>query len=247
MKKLHFSITLIILVSLSFSPFAAFAQTDPVQCLMIGKEPHNSAGVWNDVIRDINENYPTVDLTVVEKDNLEALRLDNLKKFDVLLLVQIQAEDGNPPDYVKNGILEFLKQGGGLVVNHFAVANVQKWRDSIDIYGAMWVSGKSTHGPYHTFRLDIKDETHPIVEGVKPFTTNDELYFNLLMRPDRHVIMTANEERFGHTVAEPMLFTHYVHNARCVYYALGHDEESVKPPEFRKIVVQSIEWAACRR
>ncbi len=219
----------------------------PVKCLMIGKEPHREAGIWNDVIQDIKTNYSTVDLTVVEKENLEALKYENLKKFDVLLVVQIKAEKGNPPDYVKQGILQFLKDGGGLVVNHFAVANVQQWRDSIHIFGSMWVSGKSTHGPKHVFNVDMKDEGHPIVEGVTPFTTDDELYYNLLMRPDMHVIMSANENLFGHTIAEPMLMTYYVHNARCVYFALGHDVKACSPPQFRKIVAQSIEWAACRR
>ena len=82
--------------------------------------------------------------------------------------------------------------------------------------------------------MDIKDEAHPIVEGVKPFTTNDELYFNLLMRPDMHVIMTGNEERFGHTVSEPLLCTHYVHNARCVYFALGTRSEILLAPQILK-------------
>jgi type 1 glutamine amidotransferase len=201
--------------------------------------------VMNDAIQDIQAKYPNIKITVTE--NIEDLKIENLKNYDVLCLVQIKAENGNPPDYVKQGIVDFLKGGGGLVVNHFAVANVQDWRDSIDIYGAMWVSGKSTHGPYHEFRVDVADEAHPIVEGVKPFTTNDELYFNLLMRPDMHVIMSANEERAGHTVAEPMLATHYVYNARCVYFALGHDVKSTEPPEFRKIIAQSIEWTAGRR
>lgn len=222
----------------------ALADDAPVKCLMMGLGPHGE-NTMDDVLRDIAENYPTVALTASE-DN-EDLRLENLKQYDVLLINEIKVEGGDPPDFVKDGILEFLKQGGGLVVTHFAVANVQAWRDSIDIYGAMWVSGKSTHGPYHEFRVDIADEGHPIIEGVKPFTTNDELYFNLLMRPDMHVIMTANEERFGHTVAEPMLATHYVHNARCVYFALGHDAVSTQPKEFRQILVQSVEWAACRR
>jgi len=219
----------------------------PVKCLQIGLEPHGTAGVWNGLLAEIKEKNPTVDITAVEKENLEALRYENLKNYDVLLLIQMKVRDASPPEDIKESILQFLNEGGGLVVNHFAVANVQKWRDSIDIYGAMWVSGESTHGPYHEFRVDIEDEAHPIVEGVKPFTTHDELYFNLLMRPDMHVIMSANEERFGHTVAEPMLCTHYVHNARCVYFALGHDPVSLQPPEFRQILVQSIEWAACRR
>ncbi len=219
----------------------------PVKCLLVGMEPHRDAGILKDTVKDIQDNFPTVALDAVEKDNLEALRYENLKKYDVLLLEQIQVEEGNPPDFVKEGILQFLKEGGGLVVLHFTVANCQNWRDSIDIFGAMWVSGKSTHDPYHQFRVDIIDEAHPIVEGVRPFVTDDELYFNLLMRPDMHVIMTADQERFGHTVPEPMLCTHYVHNARCVYFALGHDVKSCAIPEYRKIIVQSIEWAACRR
>lgn len=229
---------------LATAAFTQPAEPGPVKCLWVGTAAHNEP-VMDDVLRDIGENYPNVAVTVTE--NIDDLKIDNLKNYDVLFLLQIKAESGNPPEEVKQGIVDFLKGGGGLVVTHFAVANVQEWRDSIDIFGAMWVNGKSTHDPYHEFRVDVADETHPIVEGVKPFTTNDELYFNLLMRPDMHVIMTADQERFGHTVPEPMLVTHYCHNARCVYFALGHDVKSVEPPVYRKIVVQSIEWAACRR
>lgn len=228
-------------------PALAVAEQVPVKCLQIGLEPHKEAGIWNDVLADIKANYPSVEITAVEKENLEALRYENLKNYEVLHVVQIAAENGEPPDYAKEGILQFLQNGGGLVVNHFAVANCQNWRDSIDIFGAMWVSGKSTHGPYHTFRVDVADEAHPILEGVPPFTTDDELYYNLLMRPDMRVLMTGNEERLGHTVAEPLLCTHYVHNARCVYFALGHDAKSCAHPMFKKVVVQSIEWAAKRR
>lgn len=223
---------------------AAQAAPAPVKCLWVGMAAHGEP-IMEEAVRDITEKYPTVQITVTE--NIEDLKIENLKNYDVLLLLQLKVENGTPPDYAIQGITEFLKGGGGLVVLHFAVANCQEWRDSIDIFGAMWVNGKSTHGPYHTFRVDVADEGHPIIEGVKPFITDDELYFNLLMRPDMHVIMTANEERGGHTVAEPMLATHYYHNARCVYFALGHDVASTKPPMYRKIIAQSIEWAACRR
>ncbi len=233
-------------VALALLAGAAGAQDAPapVKCLMVGTGPHGEA-IMGDVVAEIEQKYPSVSVTVTE--DVEDLRLENLKNYDVLLVVKLPIEGGNPPDFVKEGMIQFLKDGGGLVVTHFAVANAQEWSDSIDIFGAMWVSGKSTHGPYHNFRVDIADEGHPIIEGVRPFHTDDELYYNLLMRPDMHVILTADEERFGHIVKEPMLATHYVHNARCVYFALGHDAASVKSPEYRKILVQSIEWAACRR
>lgn len=246
--RIRVQTTMIAGILLAMATFIAMpvhaAEEGPVKCLMMGMGPHGEVTMTG-VLEDIKANYPSVEITASE--NVEDLKIENLKNYDVLLMNQIKVEGGNPPDYVKEGIVQFLQEGGGLVVTHFAVANVQEWRDSIDIYGAMWVNGKSTHGPYHEFSLDIKDEAHPILEGVKPFTTNDELYFNLLMRPDMNVIMAADEERFGHTVAEPMLATHYVHNARCVYFALGHDVKSCEPPMFRKILVQSIEWAACRR
>jgi type 1 glutamine amidotransferase len=228
---------------LGFS-LSAHAEAAPVKCLWMGLASHGEP-TMQEALQDIKANYPSVEITTTE--NIEDLKIENLKKYDVLFLLNIKAENGNPPDYAKQGIVDFLKGGGGLVVTHFAVANVQEWRDSIDLFGAMWVNGKSTHNPYHEFRVDVADEAHPIVEGVRPFTTNDELYFNLLMRPDMHVIMSANEERAGHTVAEPMLATHYAYNARCVYFALGHDVKSTQVPEFKKILVQSIEWAACRR
>jgi uncharacterized protein len=243
-RQMLLTASVVVLGLLTACPVAFAEEKPPVKCLMMGMGPHGE-NVMDDVLADIKENYKSVEITATE--DVEALRLENLQKYDVLMVVSLKVEGGNPPDFVKEDIVEFLKQGGGLFVTHFAVANVQNWRDSIDIYGAMWVSGKSTHGPYHEFRVDVVDEAHPIVEGVKPFTINDELYFNLLMRPDMHVIMAADEERMGHTVAEPMLATHYVHNARCVYFALGHDVKSCEPPEFRKIIVQSIEWAACRR
>lgn len=236
---------LLFLILQVVSPPAEAAPQAAIKCLMIGTGPHKEDGILNDAIQDIKEHYPSVALTVT--DTVEDLKYENLKNYQVLLVVQIKVENGNPPDFVKESIDKFLKEGGGLVVTHFAVANVQEWRDSIDYLGAMWVSGKSTHGAYHQFRVDVKEESHPILEGVKSFTTNDELYYNLLMRPDMHILMTANEERFGQTVAEPMLATHMVYNARCVYFALGHDAESCKPPEFRKIIVQSIEWAAHKR
>lgn len=216
----------------------------PIKCLMMGKGPHGEV-TMTESLEDIKQNYTSVDITVTE--NVEDLKYDNLKNYDVLIMVQMKVEGGNPPDYVKESLLQYLKEGHGLVVTHFAVANCQEWRDSIDIFGAMWVSGKSTHGPYHEFRVDVKQARHPILDGVKSFTTNDELYFNLLMRPDMDILLTGDEERFGHTVAEPLLCTHNVYKARCVYFALGHDVRSASIPEYRKILVQSIEWAAGKR
>lgn len=246
MRTVHTTwIAVVCLILGALAPGIVFAaESGPVKCLMVGMGPHKDI-VMTDVVDDIKNNYKTVQLAVTE--NIEDIKYDNLKLYDVLLLIQMKVEGGNPPEEVKEGIHQFLKDGKGLVATHFSVANTQEWRDSIDFFGAMWVNGKSTHGPYHEFKVDVKDEKHPILEGIKPFVTNDELYYNLLMRPDMEVLLTGNEERFNRVVPEPLLGTHYVYDARCVYFALGHDVKSVAVPEYRKILVQSIEWAARRR
>ncbi|MCX5771293.1 MAG: hypothetical protein NTZ09_13640, partial [Candidatus Hydrogenedentes bacterium] len=108
-----------VLVFLCGGAFGA-SGSGPVKCLMVGTGPHGEA-VMDDVLRDIKENYPSVAITVTE--NLEDLRLENFKQYDVFLPIQIKAENGQPPDFAKEGILVFLKGGGGLVVTHFAVSN----------------------------------------------------------------------------------------------------------------------------
>ena len=96
---------------------ASGAESAPVKCLMMGMGTHKEATMV-DVLKDIKEHCPTVQITASE--NIEDLKYDNLKNYQVLLLLQIKVENGNPPDYVKESLVQFLKGGGGLVVNHFA-------------------------------------------------------------------------------------------------------------------------------
>ena len=223
---------------------AAAAEQEPVTCLMMGTASHRG-DTMTQVVADLHDRYPGLRITITT--DLEDLRYENLSNYDVLCLNRLPVEEGDPPDYIKEGLVQFLQEGGGLVTSHFAVANAQNWRDSIHILGAMWVSGQTTHKPYREFQVHIEDQNHPIVEGIGPFTTNDELYYNLLTRPDAHVILSANEELFGDSIAYPMLTTHTIYGARSVYMVFGHDAQSTATPEYRQILAQSIEWAGGRR
>jgi hypothetical protein len=211
---------------------------------MMGTASHRG-DTMTEVVADLGQSYPDLRITITT--DLEDLRYDNLKNYDVLCLNRLPVEEGDPPDYIKEGLVQFLQEGGGLVTSHFAVANAQNWRDSIHILGAMWVSGQTFHKPYHEFQVNVEDQNHPIVEGIGSFRTNDELYYNLLTRPDSHVVLSANEELFGDDIAYPMLTTHTFYGARAVYMVLGHDAQSVATPEYRQLLAQSIEWAARRR
>jgi type 1 glutamine amidotransferase len=234
----------IALLTITVLAAPAAAQDDPVTCLMMGTASHRG-DTMTEVVADLHARYPGLRITITT--DLEDLRYENLQNYDVLCLNRLPVEEGDPPDYIKESITQFLTEGGGLVASHFAVASVQNWRDSIHILGAMWVNGKTFHKPYREFQVNVEDANHPIVEGVDSFMTNDELYYNLLTRPDTNIVLSANEELFGDSIAYPMLATHTFYGARCVYMVFGHDAQSVATPEYRQILAQSIEWAAGRR
>lgn len=230
-------------LAIAFVALPAAAQ-DPVSCLMMGTASHRG-DTMTAVVADLEARDPSLDITITT--DLEDLRYENLRDYDVLCLNRLPVEGGDPPEYLKESLVRFMMEGGGLVTSHFAVANAQNWRDSIHLLGAMWVNGLTTHKPYHQFQVNVEDGGHPILEGVGSFTTNDELYYNLLMRPDAHVLMSANEDLFGNSIAYPMLTTHSFYGGRAVYMVFGHDDQSVATPEYRRILKQSIEWAARRR
>jgi len=219
-------------------------QQEPLKVLMLGAASHGG-DTMTEVLKEVHERYPSLRVTVTE--NLEDLLLDNLKNYNVLCINRLRVQENNPPDFVKEGIVGFLKQGGGLVTTHFAVANAQNWRDSIHIFGGIWVTGKTTHKPYKEFEVQVKDANHPITKGIRVFKTTDELYYNMLMRPDVHVVLSANEELFGDSIAYPMLTTHTFYGGRVAWMVFGHDAKSAATPEFRQLLAQSLEWAGKRR
>ena len=101
---------------------AAAAQEEPVTCLMMGTASHRG-DTMTEVVRDLHERYPTLRITITE--DLED-RYENLRNDDVLCLNRLPLEDGDPPDYIREGLVQFLQGGGGLVTTHFAVAQAQR-------------------------------------------------------------------------------------------------------------------------
>jgi hypothetical protein len=76
---------------------------------MLGTASHGG-DTMTEVVAHLHERYPGLRITITE--DLEQLRLDNLKNYDVLCINRLRVQEGNPPDHVKEGIVEFMKQGG---------------------------------------------------------------------------------------------------------------------------------------
>jgi uncharacterized protein len=72
------------------------------------------------------------------------------------------------------------------------------WAEYKRMIGGVWSDKPpaSGHAPRHKFQVKIVDSKNPITEGLAPgFDADDELYHNIHMAPDVHVLATAYDDK----------------------------------------------------
>jgi putative membrane-bound dehydrogenase-like protein len=90
------------------------------------------------------------------------------------------------------------------------------------------------------FSTEIVQPSHPIMQGLTPFTTWDETYVHKNHNPtDRTVLM----ERVDQEGREPWTWVRTQGKGRVFYTAYGHDQRTWSHPSFQKLVEQGTVWA----
>ena len=110
-----------------------------------------------------------------------------LAATDVLVLHADNAGDIATPD--RANLTTFLSRGGGLVVIHAgSVGNDTDWYKSI--IGGSWRQGttKWLEAPMHLY---FTDRSHPITRTASNWQMDDEIYYDMDLAPDAHVLATA--------------------------------------------------------
>ncbi|MBL9199673.1 MAG: ThuA domain-containing protein, partial [Opitutaceae bacterium] len=111
-----------------------------------------------------------------------------LAETDVMIIHA--QEGGNIPDATDRANLDaFLKRGGGLVVIHAAsVSRDPDWFKTI--VGGSWRFGttKWLEAPMHLY---FRDSAHPITRGASNWSMDDEIYYDMDILPEAHVLATA--------------------------------------------------------
>ena len=106
-----------------------------------------------------------------------------------VLIIHAQ-EGGNIPDAGDRANLDtFLKRGGGIVVIHAAaVSRDPDWYKTI--IGGSWRNGttKWLEAPMHLY---FTDHDHPITRDASNWSMDDEIYYDMDLSPDAHVLATA--------------------------------------------------------
>ncbi|MBK8181237.1 MAG: ThuA domain-containing protein [Planctomycetes bacterium] len=161
---------------------------------------------------------------------------EELEHTDVLVLYA--AEAGSIHGEERAVLEAYLARGGGLVAIHDAVCGDDPhWFKTV--VGGAWEHG---HAKWATGTTDlyVRDFDHPITRGVANWRFEDELYTELHLEPDAHVLMAGFQDVF---TISPQMWTYEKANYRAFVAIQGHFKKSFEHDAWRTLLLRGIAWA----
>ena len=221
----------------------------PVRVLILsGSNNHD----WQKTTPCLKQIFDANDLFQVSvTEQPDALSAEDLGRVDVIVsnwnAFGKSKADAQWSPSTKAAYLDFIRQGGGHVMVHAGGSSFYDWPEYHQV-AASW-GPKTSHGPMHTFTVEVTDPNHALVRGLKPFLIHDELWNNTAFPDDSHVLLTADsaKEKGGTGQAEALLCVSRFGRGRCVNLMLGHDASAMRYLEFEQLLRRSCVWAGHAR
>jgi type 1 glutamine amidotransferase len=185
--------------------------------------------------------------------------LGRRKLGDYHVIVQNYANWLDPKqlsDESKNAFVEYLKNGGGLVLIHFANgawhfslpnAKESDWPEYRKIVRRVWNHNSNPPSGHDAFGLFIVEPTkakHAITDGLKPFEMTDELYFRQDGTEKIEPLITARSRITKQD--EPLAWVYNYGKGRIFQTLLGHSEKTYEAYEAREMLRRGVAWCADR-
>ena len=253
------------LLLLGCLPVVAQAQASPAHAIQVlivtGQDKHP----WRETspyLKGLLEATGKFEVRVTEE--FKGAGVETLHPYDVAVLIYSDEKLDVPDwsDSTKEALLDFVKSGKGLVVYHHSAASFQNWPEYRQLVGCVWKTNTSYHAPVHNYKVDIRDQHHPITQGMSSsfMAKTDELYAGLdcIPRSDLHILATGWDDHSQYPAKprgpapapaspsqdEPLLWTHAYGNGRVFATMLGNDMRAVHTPGFISTFTRGTEWAA---
>jgi HEAT repeat protein/type 1 glutamine amidotransferase len=231
----------------------------PIKTLIVtGQNYHDwktTSGVLKQILEDTGLFQVDITVSPPAKADMSGFRPD----FSAYKLVVLDYSGAAWPAPTQKAFVEYVKNGGGVVVYHSADNTFPEWPEYNEIIGlagwgdrtekagpyVFWKDGRVVrdtepgvcgyHGPEHPFLIINRDTSHPITAGLPArwMHASDELY-SLLRGPAKNMTVLATayfapEER-GTGRDEPVLFTVQYGAGRVFHTVLGHARPEAPHP-----------------
>ncbi len=246
MRSLSLTITAFALACLAPTVSSAAAKADKIKALIITGANNHDWKATTEVLKSVLEEDGKVRVDIAADPEAPIFSDPNkLAGYDLIVLNLNQGKRW-AADREKN-FLNYVREGGGLVVYHAADNAFSGWDEFDKLVGGTWRSKGTSfpekgtfHPKYGPFEVTVVDTAHPITKGVSTFTTTDERYSNLKLQDNIHVLAQGVTDG----KPQPLLFVSEYGNGKMFQTALGHDVNAMKTPQFRETLKRGVIWAA---
>lgn len=178
-------------------------------------------------------------LNVVEEKGKDLTGVDQLESADVAVFFTRRV---NVADDQLAKVKNFIAAGKGVVGVRTASHGFQTWLEfDPQVLGGSY---GNHYGKDATAEVSIDDKakSHPVLAGVKPFTTTGKLYKNPKLAEDVTLLLTARTAAYS----EPVAWARDAkpnERGRVFYTSLGTPED-FKNEDFLKMLANAIRWTA---
>ena len=249
MRHLHFGKLFFVVFSLLLA--YTVSARKPIKTLLITGQNNHNWQVSHVVLKQILENSGRFDVDFAispeQGKDMSGFVLD----FSPYQLVVLDYNGDSWPEVMNRRFVEYVQNGGGVVIYHAADNAFSKWPEFNKICAlggwegrnensgpyVYWKDGKlvkdssagpgGSHGRQHEYVLNGRDKVHPVVKGLplKWRHAKDELYDRMRGPGNiRDILYTAYSDKVttGSGSEEPLVFTVDYGNARIFHTMLGH-------------------------
>lgn len=165
-----------------------------------------------------------------------------LHDYNVVVLNFMNWQSPDPGPEARANLKRFVEEGKGLVLVHFACGAFQGWPEFAEIAGRVYNPSFRPHDPYGKFMVKITGGDHPVIRGLAPFETTDELYTCLDGKRDIRVLATATSRVDGKDY--PMAFVNRYGKGRVFHCVLGHDTNALGVKGVQDLYRRGTAWTA---
>ena len=136
----------------------------------------------------------------------------------------------------EQGLLQFVRNGGGFVGIHSATDSFRGSRAYVEMLNGEFL----THPEHHEFKVTITPNSHYLTTRMPDFNVYDEMYHLQNFDPAKCTVL-AQTQWLGKQM--PMAYTRNYGDGRVVYLANGHTMQAWHHPEFQKLLIRAIAWS----
>jgi type 1 glutamine amidotransferase len=226
---------------------AVAEQGEPIAVLILSGRNNHDWRKTTPVLKQMYADSPRFVADVTEDP--ATCTADVLAKYDVVVSnwcawPEVDGRQWGPA--VEKAFVDFVRSGKGFALFHAASATFHNWPEFQQMVGATWKLGTTGHGPMHTFKVTVKDKSHPVTAGMPDFEIHDELWHRMGTQPNIHVLCEAfsAKDKGGSGLVEPVVICTQFGKGRCFYNVLGHDTTVLKNDVWKTLMLRGTEWAA---